>query len=269
MSYTSVEQVSSHLAAKSIPAAAQFDAPVEIDTNESIQFSSVGVEPGSVVVKALRSREHSRVTLSLTNPLDFSSAPVVPNSVIVASDSSLGQIFVEPVDYLIDPKEGRLAVRAGGALEVGSAVTIWYRPYTVLQESSDYHLDSDHATIRRALSGDIALGETVYVDFTPRVATILEEMIQSAVTAANGLIERMVDPDGQFEADPVLGLAATYTALEIVCRSAAARELTFCTGEDRPAKTWMQLAGEYASRAETLITGFRPPVTPLSRPTIS
>jgi hypothetical protein len=269
MSYTSAEQVSSHLAAKSMPAAPVFDLPVPIDSNESIRFSPVATESGSVVVKVPRARVHTRATLILTNPLDFASVPVVPNSVVVASDSSLGQIFLEPVDYLINARDGRLTLRSGSTLTPGSSVTIWYLPYTVLQESDDYHLDPDASTIRRAPSGNIALTETIFLDFIPQTAHILDEMIQSAVSAANGLIERMVDPDSQFEADPVLGLAATYTALEIVCRSAAARELTFRTGEDRPARTWMQLAGDYASRAESLITGFRPPVTPLSHPTIS
>ena len=269
MAYTSSEQIRSHLSIESMTAQAIRDLPLVIDSNDELKFSVVGTQAGSVRVKTRRALTHTRATAILTNPLVFSNVPVVPDSVVVASNTSLGQIYVEPIDYILTPGLGQLRVVSGGQLQIGSGIAIWYLPYTLLTESADFHIDYDRSTIRRVNSGEIETGETIYVDFTPRVSSVVDSAIDSAVLAANGLIERLVDPGGQFEADPVLGLAATYTALEIVCRSAAARDLSFRTGEDRTAKTWLSLAGEYSARAESLISGFRPPITPLSSPTLS
>jgi len=269
MPYTTPEQIQSHLASEKIPSRPVADQPVLIDTNDAIPFSAVSILSGTLRAKVRRARKHERTTLALENSLVFSSQPVVPGSVVVGSDSSMGQMFVEPVDYLVDHPAGKITPRSGGLMLVGSPVTIWYLPYTVLTESTDYHVDYESAAVRRTTSGEITLGETISLDYTPQHAGVIEEMILSAVAAANGLIERRVDPNGQFEADPVLGLAATYTALEIVCRSAAARDLSFRTGQDRTARTWMQLASDYAVRAEQLMTAFRPPVTPLASPTLS
>lgn len=269
MPYTTAEQVRSHLASEKIPSRRVLDQPVPIDTNDAIPFSTMSVLSGTLSVKVRRARSHVRTTLTLASPLSFASQPIIPGSVVVAADSSMGQVFVDPVDYLIDHAFGKITVRPGGLMAVGSPVTIWYRPYTLLTESTDYHIDYGLSTIRRTIPGDISIGETIWLDYTPQHAGVIEEMIQSAVSAANGLIERLVDPNGQFEADSVLGLAATYAALEIVCRSAAARDLSFHSGQDRVARTWMQLASDYAARAEQLMAAFRPPVTPLSSPTLS
>jgi hypothetical protein len=269
MPYTTTEQIRSHLASGELPVRRMTDQALLIDTNDAIPFFGGGISAGSLIVKGRRARSHTRFTTTVSVPLIFSAQPVVPDSVVVASDSSLGQVFVESVDYLIDHAAGRLVPREGGLLVTGSPVTIWLVPYTLFAESSDYHVDLEAGEIRRTSSGDIALSETIYLDFTPVHASFVEGMINSAVTAANGLIERTVDPNGQFEADPVLGLAATYSALEILCRSAAARDLSHQSGQDRTARAWMQLASDYAVKAEQLVTAFRPPITPMSSPTIS
>jgi hypothetical protein len=77
-----------------------------------------------------------------------------------------------------------------------------------------------------------------------------------------------VDPDRQFGADPALQAAATYRALEIICRAAAARELSSLRGEDRTAIAWMKLADAHAERSEHLLRLFRPPYAGPSAPAI-
>jgi len=76
---------------------------------------------------------------------------------------------------------------------------------------------------------------------------------------ANGMVETEVDPNREFEVDPTLSAAATYRALEIVCRAAASRELAASRSGDRVASVWIKLADGYSERSELLLRGFRPP----------
>ena len=84
---------------------------------------------------------------------------------------------------------------------------------------------------------------------------------------ANSLVEREVDPHREFGADPVLVCAATYRALEIVCRSASAADLAGCNGQERTAAGWMKLAADYGAVADRLLKQFRPPVIAPASPT--
>jgi hypothetical protein len=269
MPYTTTEQVRSYLSTNAVLLRRVVNQPLVLDSNEDIPFFDGALAAGSVQLKAIRANRHSRVSAVVTPGVSFSAVPVVPGSVVVANNSSFGQVYVEPVDFVIDHNSGTLSPSSGGALQSGVTIVIWYLPYTLFVESSDYHVDPEKGTIRRSLSGDIALGETVYLDYTPVHTNTVDELIVASIAAANGLVERTVDPTGQFEADPILGLAATYSALEIICRASAVRDLSSLSGQEQTARVWIQLAADYASRAENLLSSFRPPAIPLASPTLT
>ncbi|MCP4685891.1 MAG: hypothetical protein GY867_10665, partial [bacterium] len=111
----------------------------------------------------------------------------------------------------------------------------------------------------RLAGGEIAAGETVLLDFNPLHLSLTDEIVDHAVRLANRLVENEVDSEGEFEADPMLGAAATFKALDTVCRAAAGHELAGLRGNDRTAAAWMKLADDYAAKAETLLQAFRPP----------
>jgi len=64
----------------------------------------------------------------------------------------------------------------------------------------------------------------------------------------------------------MLNAAATYRALEIVCRASAIRELASLRGADRTASVWLKLADEYAKEAGAMISTFRPPAKSVRPP---
>jgi len=177
----------------------------------------------------------------------------------VASDSSLGTVYVENVDYVVDYAGGRLTTKVGGSLSSAQTVTVWYLPYALYEEGSDYGLDASGGQIKRLSGGDIASGETVRLDYRPVFVSVTDEIIENAVALANGMVQTEVDAEREFEANPSLGAAATYRALEIVCRAAASRELASQNGADKVATVWIKLADDYAGRSDQLLTGFRPP----------
>lgn len=259
MSYTNVDLVRHYLVAPFPAQETIYDQAVILESGY-VTFFNGPVEQSSTLVKSLQSNTPTRTSVTLnsqTTPLGAS--PLARGSVVVASDSSLGTVYVENVDYVIDYSQGKLLIKEGGDLNAGQSVTVWFQKYFVYSPDSDYQLDADSGRIKRLGGGDIASCETVYLDYAPLYKSFNDEILARAVLEANGVVEREVDPEGQFGADPVLQAGATYRALEIICRASAARELSSLRGEDRTALAWIKLAEVYASRSEQLLRSFHPP----------
>jgi len=260
MSYTSAEQVRHHLVIPFPIEDQVMDQPVTMSGSDYIRFYGGAVDAESLRVKSIRSRKPTRAAVTFSNGSTVITAnTIVPGSVVVASDSSLGTVYVENVDYIVDYGNGSLAVKAGGALLSNHQVTVWFLPYALYEAASDYSLDAVHGRIKRLAGGDIAAGETAWIDYRPVYVSVADEIVDNAVTMANGMIEQEVDPEGQYEADSTLSAAATYRALEIVCRAAASRELASQRGADKVAAGWMKLSDDYATRSDLLLRNFRPP----------
>jgi len=260
MSYTNAEQVRHHLVIP-FPVEDQVkDQLVTMSGGDYVRFYGGAVDAESFRVKSIRSRKPTRARIAFSNGSAVITAnPIVPGSVVVASDSSLGTVYVENVDYIVDYGSGSLAAKAGGALLSNHQVTIWFLPYALYEALSDYSLDASHGQIKRLMGGDIAAGETAWIDYRPVYVSVADEIVENAVAMANGMIEREVDPEGQYEADSSLSAAATYRALEIVCRAAASRELASQRGADKVAAGWMKLSDDYATRSDLLLRNFRAP----------
>jgi hypothetical protein len=260
MSYTSAEQVRHHLVIP-FPIEDQVrDQLVAMSGSDYVRFYGGAVDPESFRVKSIRSRKPTRSTVTFSNGSAVIAADsIVPDSAVVASDSSLGTVYVENVDYIVDYGNGTLAVKAGGVLSSNDHVTVWFLPYALYEASSDYSLDATHGRIKRLTGGDIAGGETTWLDYRPVYVSVTDEIVDNAVAMANGMIEREVDPEGEYEADSTLSAAATYRALEIVCRAAASRELASQRGADKVAAGWMKLSDDYATRSDLLLRNFRAP----------
>lgn len=260
MPYTSIEQVRHHLPLPSALSEKISDFAVTLAADDYVPFHHGAVETDSVVVKSVHAGGPIRLIVTPENGrVFFSEVPVVARSVVVASDSSLGTVYSENVDYVVDYAEGQLTLKNNGGLSNGVPVTIWYLPYTTYTGGIDYQLREDRGEIKRLPSGSIAPGETVFLEFRPVFLSLTDEIIAHAVAQANRMVENEVDVEAQFEADPMLSAAATFRALETVCRAAAAQELAGSRSRDKTAAAWMKLADDYAGRSEQLIKSFRPP----------
>jgi hypothetical protein len=227
---------------------------------EYVRFHGGRIDSSTLAVKSVQSAGPERTSVALVSgAASFAAGPVVPHSHLAASDSSGGILYRENVDYIIDYDTGTIAAKSGGVLTAGQTVVIWYYPFALYEAGADFSLNSDRGEIKRLATGAIADGETVWLDYEPVYLTVADEIIENAVAMANGMVESEVDPDRQFEVDPILGAAATYRALEIVCRAAASRELAAGGGGDKVALVWMKLADNHAGRADRLLNSFRPP----------
>jgi len=267
MSYTNVELVRHHLATEFPVSDKVYDQIVILDSDEYISFYSGAVDEFSLLVKSIQINIPNRKQLTIgsgANTID--SFPLLRGSVVVASDSSLGTVYTESIDYVIDYKNACIYLKNNNDLTNGDTITIWYSKYTLYLNNTDYQIDDENGKIRRLTSGDIALNETIFIDYTPVYKSHTEEVLNNAVLEANNLIENEIDPEKIYGADPVLQAAATYRALEIICQTAAARELSSLRREDRPALAWMKLADVFAQRSEKLMRSFRPPIIGPNKP---
>lgn len=269
MSYTDTETVRRYLLTPSPATQRVSDQPVTMPADESVRFFLGAVDPGSLVVKARHAADPIRHMITLTDgPNLLSTAPLVPGSVVVASDSSLATIYAENVDYIVDHAAGTLTLKEDGSLASGQTVAVWHTAYTVCVGGEDYDVSAAAGRLSRR-DGLVGAGEMVYLDYTPSYLDLSDELVESAVTAANGMVEREVDPDGEFEADATLTSAATNRALELMSRAAATRELASLRGAHNVALTWLKLADDYAARADALIKSFRAPLSGPRGPVLS
>ncbi|HEX2897812.1 MAG TPA: hypothetical protein VHP63_07165 [candidate division Zixibacteria bacterium] len=270
MLYTNVEKVKQHLLSVFPVAERIFDQPVILTDIDYVTFFGGAIDEQKLKVKTRQSNGLKKVfvTLGVTSTT-LPDSSLVRNSVVAASDSSLGTVYVENVDYIIDYSAGILTIKSGGALTPGQDVTVWYGVYITYNSGSDYIVNSSDGSLRRTSNSDIASGETVYLDYAPIIQSYNDVIIQNAVDEANGLIEKTIDPEQQFGVEPLLQIAATYRAVEIVSRASAARELSSQRGEYNVALSWIKLADEFARRSDELLKSFRPPVSGPSAPAIS
>ncbi len=270
MLYTSVEKVKQHLIAAFPIQETIFDQPVVLTNGDLVTFFGGAIDESTLKVKSVQSNDLkiAAVVLGLsatTLPDDL----LIRGTVVVASDSSLGTIYVENDDYIIDYSSGTIAIKSGGTLSAGQSVVIWYGQYLNYDSGSDFVVSALEGRLRRTANNDIASGETVYLDYAPIIQSYNDTIIQNAVDEANAIIEKTIDPGQQFGVEPLLQIAATYRAVETVSRASAARELSSQHGEYNVALSWIKLADEYARRADELVASFRPPVMGPSAPTAS
>ena len=267
MSYTTVERVRSYLTSNHALAERVANLPITLRDTTPMKIWGCAVESGSLQVKSQQTLNPVRRSIIVSaSGVTLTNAPIVRGSVVVATDSSLGRIYVENLDYIVQYESSILQPKSGGALVIGQIVMVWYIPMHVYLAGEDYAIDYEHAEFRRLASGGIESGESVELDFVPVFTGFDEQLLAVAVNEANSAIEREIDPERQFGADESLAAAATGKALEIVCYSAATRELSNGRGLDRIALAWLKLAESYHERGADLLSSFRPPATGPSAP---
>lgn len=267
MSYTGIDLVRSYLNSPFPVQSAVYDQPLVMREDDYIVFFGGAIESDSLVVKAVRSNQLSRKMITLDGDTAIvAAAPFIPDTVLVVSDSSLGSVYVEGKDYLVDYAAATLTLKDGSAILTGQNVTVWYQSYHLCDSGTDYLADLSRGALRRTASGSIGNNETVYLDYRPAFLDPQDELLGSAVREANALVEKAVDPNRQFGADPLLQGAATCRALEIVCRALATRELAGRTRDEKTALAWLKLSDNYAKRSEELLSSFRPPTSGPSAP---
>jgi hypothetical protein len=225
------------------------------------QLSHINILPSSERVKGKEQNlpTQENISFSSSDTVSLSHPELIPDTVVVAKDSSLGEIYVENVDYSMDYDNGRITRIPDGSIPEGSKVVVWYLFFRIYAKDTDYRMDYNKGQIRRIGSGEIEDGQWVLVDYTVEFGLLIDEVIANAIVEANDKILKIIDPSYSNSTDQSLVTAETYLAVSILCNIKALEVMT--QNPESTAKSlsvsWSNMSSVYQERAFDLLKKFK------------
>jgi hypothetical protein len=269
MAFTNVETVRQHLSQVGAVRDRFTDVAVQLRAASPVALLHANLVRGSVRLKGKEIGAPRFQNVALTQqPASLSCRDLIPDSVVVASDSSLGKIYSENVDYLVDHAGGKIERINTGGIETSAEVAVWYYAYRLFAEGIDFAVNYEKGTIRSIAAGEIADGQTVFVDYQTQTGGLDDSAIGSAISEADDLLLKLIDPSHQDSGDQSLITAETYLALAILCRGKSAATLEAGgAGSAEIARGWRELADKFHDDGMQLAARFAGPRAGLATPT--
>lgn len=267
MSFTTVEIVKKHILEKHIGIQQIESEPVRLVADTAVGLKYPPVYSGSDKVKAKEQNkpDYQTVDFSGLDEVTLNKPELIKDSVVVASDSSLGKIFKENIDYIVDYNEGVLTRLSSGEIPQEATVSVWYVPFRIYTRGQDYKINYNKGEITRLSGGDIESGQWVYVDYVSEYTFIDDEVIANAINEANEQVLNFIDSVYTSSSDKSLVVAETYLAVSIVCRIKAMEAISSGL-KDTVSSSWSVLAEQYKRDGYILLEkftgsfgGFKPP----------
>ena len=220
MSFTTVEIVRKHILENHISLSDVDSEPVKVGDDSScfLRYPPVAKDSETVKGKEQIKPDYQEITFLGENQVNLAKSELIRDTVVVASDSSLGHIYKENIDYTIGYSGGIIVRLPDGDIQAGGQVSVWYVPYRVYIRGTDYAIDSESGEIKRLASGDIEIGQWLYVDYRSEYAFINDEIIVNAINEANEQVLNFIDSVYSSSTDRSLVIAETYLSVAIICR---------------------------------------------------
>lgn len=253
MSWTSLATIRKHLQETSTAATVIKDEAYVLSGTAQVQLAHASIASLSVKVKAI---SRGAVILTGTSWRILTHVNLVPDSAVVEGKISLDTVYIEGTDYVMDYQQGKVKRVSGAAIPDGGTVYIWYFYYTVQEKDTDYQIDYGTGKLNRTSGGAIADGSTVYVDYTTSAGTVMDDLINEAITEAEDkILARLKDEYSGSSTDQGLKTGATELSLAIICNAKAMDVMLKSPSDeaDRAANQWRAMSLRYEEQAwETL-----------------
>jgi len=257
MPFTNAQLVRKHLIEHSAIGQSVENLPLKLVGPTPVKLPSAPLLSASDKVKGKEDLTPRQETVLLTLAgVQLTSTDLIPESVTVASDSSLGTIYVEQVDFAVDYTAGKIRRLTGGALTADTTVVVWFVPFRIYTRSVDYKIDYGKAEISRLASGVIEDGQTVYVDFKIDPAFLGQEVIEGAVAEAESQVIFLIDPIYLDSSDPALATGATYLAVSILAHIKALEAMQTEKPSHQLSRSWAIMSNFYRKRAADFLAPF-------------
>ncbi len=265
MAFTSIDLVRTHLAGLPLGQIDIRDVRLILSGTAPYSLPHSGLVDGSVIVKARRSMTPVRETRTLADGwIILNHAQLVPGTVLVASDSSLGIVYTENVDFIVDAGNGRIKRLDSGAIAYAQIVSTWYAFYHVYVEGDDFTLNAALGTISRKSAGLIGDGQEVVVDYTVALGTVSDQVIEQAITESAETVLALVSDAYHEEPTPGIVIGATHLAVAQVARMRAGAVLadtaTASSSSRTNAQAWLDVATRYEQTAGAFLSRFARPI---------
>ncbi len=252
MPFTNIDNIRKHLVDTDVTRATFNDIPLQLSGTNPAALLHQNLVGDSVVVKGKELAAPHFVKQALGDePAFLGKSQLIPDSVAVASDTSLGTIFTENVDYQINHGSGEISRLAAGKISAGATVAIWFYAYSIYQPSSDYFVNAAAGTIRRASDSKIEDGQVVFVDYKTTTSNFSDAQIEAAIVEANDRLKQLIAAEHHHSVDQSLISAETCIALAILLRIRAAATLqeNLTAQPGSTARELLELAGDYDRKA--------------------
>lgn len=265
MSFTNIDLVKKHILEHELGTTNTENVPCHLLGETPFQLPHKNILPNSEKVKGKEGNVPTQENISFSSgeEVSLSHPELIPDTVVVANDSSLGEIYAENIDYTIDYDNGKLTRIPGGSIPSRVSVVIWYFYYRVYVKEIDYQIDYAKGQIRRKSSGEIEDGQWVLVDYTVEYSLLNDEVIENAIKEANDQIMQYIDDAYSNSTDQALVTAETYLAVSILGNIKAMEAINqpVGTGSSGQAHSislaWAKMSGVYQGQAYEILKRFR------------
>jgi hypothetical protein len=270
MSFTNVSLVKKHISEHHLGVSEMENHPVHLVGGSPVKLPDSNIQIGSEKVKGKESFSPVReeISFSTGDSIQLLHQELIFDTVVAASDSSLGRIFVENIDYSIDYENGRVTRLSGGSIPALSSIVIFYLYYRVYQKDADYKIDYLKGELTR-LSGAIEDGQWVLVDYKVEYGFLDDDTISQAVAEANERVLKFIDPSFSESEDQGLITAETYLSVSILCNIKAVEVLNLnLSGSNANllSRSWNMMGEAYLKQAYAILSDFAKTLSTLPGP---
>jgi hypothetical protein len=261
MAFTNIALVRKHIFQYHLGTERIENSPCQLIGIGWIQLPHISILSDSEKVKGKEqfSPTKEEVTLTAEEWVNLSHSELIFESVVVASDSSLGQIYVENLDYSIDYDQGKIKRNASGNISDTTKVAVWYLFYRVYAKGSDYQIDYSNGEIKRVQSGVIEDGQWVLIDYKVEYGSLSDEIISNAISEANAQVLKFIDSSYYHSTEQSLVTAETYLAVSILCGIKAAEALNSKISgafSNASFSAWQSLSDSYRKKAYLILSDY-------------
>ena len=261
MSFTNIDLVKKHILEHQLGATNMENVACHLLSQTPFQLPHINILPSSEKLKGKEQNvpTQENISFSSSDTVSLSHPELIPDTVVVAKDSSLGELYVENIDYSIDYDNGRITRIPDGSLPAGSEAVIWYLFFRIYTKDADYRIDYSKGQITRIASGEIEDGQRILADYTVEFGLLVDEVITNAIVEANDKILKIIDPSYSNSTDQSLVTAETYLAVSILCNIKALEVMTQNPGSTAKSlsMSWSNMSSVYQERAFDLLKKFK------------
>lgn len=265
MGFTNIDLIKKHILEHEIGTLSKENVACRLVGETPFQLPHMVLLSGSEKVKAKEQNIPTQEAISFpsSDPVQLLHQELIPDTVVVANDSSLGEIYMENADYSIDYDNGRLTRLPDGSIPQATSVVIWYLYFRIYTKDTDYQIDYSKGQIKRKNSGEIENGQWVLVDYQVEFALLSDEVIENSIREANDQILKYIDSIHANSTDQSLVTAETYLAVSILCNIKALEAMTQNVGASTGGQVhslslaWAKMSGTYRELTYELLKKFK------------
>ncbi len=270
MAYTTKEIVKKHILEHHLGSKKVENERLCLSGSDWSPFRKRMILDGSEKIKGKEQIEPTRESVKFTaaDTMQLSHSELICDTVVAASDSSLGTLYIENVDFNLNYDSGEFTRILSGSIPQGAEVAVWYLYYRVYEKGVDYSIDYQKGQLKRLTSGAIESGQWVDVDYTAEYDSLDDSSIENAISEANNQVIAFIDEAHYDSADNSLVGAETYLAVSIICRIRAMESISPSRGETKSADamSWTALSEMYKKEAYNLLSRFSGPLSRFNSP---